>query len=102
MEKLNLTMIHAPSKSLNMSIGRVPEKTFTMNLPNSGRPFATYIYDQMAASSSWVIEHNLHCFPSVSIVDTGGNVVIGEIQYISNLKLIVTFSSMFSGKAYLN
>lgn len=67
-----------------------------------GPMFATYTYDQMVASKSWEIEHNLNCYPSVSIIDTGGNLVMGEVKYISNNKLIVSFSSIFSGKAYLN
>lgn len=61
-----------------------------------------YVHSQMVASQSWDIEHGLGCYPSVSIVDTGGSVVIGEVQYVSNTRIIVNFSAVFSGKAYLN
>lgn len=67
-----------------------------------GASFATYTHDQMVASKSWEITHDLNCYPSVSIVDTGGNIVIGEVQYISEKKLIISFSNSFSGKAYIN
>lgn len=61
-----------------------------------------YVHTQMVASASWTIEHNLNKFPSVSIVDSGGSVVVGEIQYINKDILIVSFAGAFSGVAYLN
>jgi len=62
----------------------------------------TYIFEQIQSSSVWIINHPLKKFPSINVVDTGGNLVIGDVEYISDSKLIVTFSSEFSGKAYLN
>ena len=63
---------------------------------------AHYAHDQVIASASWAVVHNLGKFPSLSIVDTGGNEVEGEVQHIDNNNLIITFSSSFAGKAYLN
>ena len=63
---------------------------------------ASYIYDQITASTTWLITHNLDKYPSVTIVDTTGNVVLGDVEYISKDQLMVSFSSEFSGKAYLN
>lgn len=62
----------------------------------------TQEYKQMSASSTWVIEHNMDKHPSVTIVDSGGNEVVGDVVYIDNNKLKVIFSSAFSGTAYLN
>lgn len=62
----------------------------------------TYTHIQAQASDTWTIEHNLHKMPSVTVVDSAGHVVVGELQYISQDKLIVSFSGIFSGKAYLN
>ena len=62
----------------------------------------TYVHDQMVASAHWTIEHNLDKYPSVSVVDSAGSIVIGDVQYISRNQLIVTFIGEFSGKAYLN
>jgi len=61
-----------------------------------------YTHTQIAASSSWSVTHNLGKFPSVSIVDSGNHVVIGDVEYINSNELIITFTSAFSGKAYLN
>lgn len=61
-----------------------------------------YIHDQIFSSKSWIIEHNMEKYPSVSIVDTAGNLVVGNVEYETNNRIIVSFMSEFSGKAYLN
>ena len=61
-----------------------------------------YVYSQTVASDVWDIEHNLKKYPSVTIVDSGGNGVVGEVTYLSKDKVQVSFSAAFSGKAYLN
>jgi hypothetical protein len=60
-----------------------------------------YIHAQGSASDSWNIEHNLGGRPQVTIVDSAGTVVYGEIQYLSNTQIRVLFSAPFSGNAYL-
>ena len=62
----------------------------------------TTIFNQTSASSTWNITHALSKFPSVTVVDSGNNVVFGEIVYNSNSSITLTFASAFSGKAYLN
>lgn len=62
----------------------------------------TYTYTQATATQTWEITHNLAKYPSVTIVDSSGNIVIGEISYTDENNLTVTFMSAFSGKAYLN
>lgn len=63
---------------------------------------ANYIHDQMLSSNVWTINHDLDKYPSVSIVDTGGNLVVGDVEYISKSQLKIYFNYEFSGKAYLN
>lgn len=62
----------------------------------------TYVYHQSVPASVWNITHNLDKFPSVTIVDSAGSVVMGEITYESKNKLKVTFTAEFGGSAYLN
>lgn len=62
----------------------------------------TFIYNQLIASTTWSVAHNLGRFPVVTIVDSGGNVVIGDVQYVDQNNLTVSFSSSFGGNAYLN
>ncbi len=62
----------------------------------------TFVYNQVTSSDVWEIEHNLDKYPSVTVVDSGGSVVVGEIVYIDKNNVRITFTSAFSGKAYLN
>jgi hypothetical protein len=63
---------------------------------------ATYTHNQASPSSTWSIVHNLNCRPAVTIVDSGGNVQIGEVLYVSDNAITVSFVSAFGGYAYLN
>lgn len=71
-------------------------------VPTEGGGDKTYVFTQATASDTWEIKHNLYKYPSVSIVDTGGNIVCGDIEYIDINNCICHFSAPFSGKAYLN
>lgn len=106
----------SPSKPINVSIvgtgprGQSAYETWLaqgntgseQDFINSLSGDKTYVHDQIAASASWNITHAMGKYPSVTIVDTGGNIVVGDVNYISTTNLIVTFSASFSGKAYLN
>jgi len=61
-----------------------------------------FVYDQIVASSSWEITHNLGKLPSVTIIDSGGTQIMGDVSHFSINKLFVFFSSPFSGTAFLN
>lgn len=65
-------------------------------------PHGTYTHTQVSASATWTITHNLNCFPSVTVVDSAGTVVFGDVEYISANVVRVTFVAAFGGKAYLN
>lgn len=62
----------------------------------------SYTHNQGVAASVWVITHNLNKKPSVIVVDSAGNTCIGIIEFNSNSQITITFSSEFSGIAYLN
>ncbi len=67
----------------------------------------TYTHNQNSTSDTWVITHNLHRFPSVTVVDSAGTIVQGTVVYNSNKQLTITFfqagsALAFQGKAYLN
>lgn len=61
-----------------------------------------FVFTKSTPDSVWEITHNLDKYPSVTVVDSAGSVVIGDITYTSKSALTVTFSAAFSGKAYLN
>jgi hypothetical protein len=62
----------------------------------------SHIHNQTVSSSTWNITHNLNKYPSVSIVDSSNEEVIGEVEHVNSNSLIVKFSAPFSGKAFLN
>jgi hypothetical protein len=61
-----------------------------------------YTHVQGSAATSWTITHNLGEFPSVTVVDSGGSVCMGDITYNSANQLTLSFGAAFSGTAYLN
>ena len=61
-----------------------------------------YLHIQSVASDEWIINHNLDKYPSVSVIDSAGSEVMGEIEYIDVNNLKIKFASGFSGKATLN
>jgi hypothetical protein len=61
-----------------------------------------FTFTQSTATDTWNITHNLGKFPSVSVVDSGNTIVYGNIDYIDNNSLTITFSAAFGGKAYMN
>lgn len=73
------------------------------NLPvGEGGSDKTFTFTQSVPSATWQIRHNLNKYPSVTIVDSGSNMVIGDIEYINENNLSISFSAIFSGKAYIN
>jgi hypothetical protein len=89
--------------------------TNTSQLNNDGSdgqtPFITledlvgdknYVHNQNVAQTVWEIIHNLGKYPSVVVVDSGNNVVIGDISYIDLNSISLSFSTAFSGKAFFN
>lgn len=62
----------------------------------------TVAYQQATASNTWKIKHNMDKYPAVTVVDTSGNVIVGDLTYTDSNNIMVTFSSPVSGTAYLN
>ena len=61
-----------------------------------------YVHDQGSPSTTWNVAHLLNKYPSVTVVDTAGTVVVGDISYTDSNNLVLTFNAVFSGKAYIN
>lgn len=72
-----------------------------LKLYGEGNP-ETYVFEQKVASTLWHIKHNLNKFPSVTVVDSAGSIVVGEVIYIDKEILEISFSGGFSGVCYLN
>jgi hypothetical protein len=66
-----------------------------------------YTHNQTSPSSTWVIDHNLGWNPNVTVIDSAGTTVEGDIEYVSNNRVTLTFTAKgspvaFSGTAYLS
>lgn len=61
-----------------------------------------FSHDQIVASNKWIINHNMDKYPSVTVVDSAGSMVVGDVEYVSSNQIILYFIAEFSGKAYLN
>ena len=62
----------------------------------------TFTFTQGSPATVWNVQHNLGKFPSVSVINNNGIIVNGQVEYIDNNNLTITFSAAFPGKAYLN
>lgn len=89
----------APGGTTNQILTKVDNTDFNTEWKN---PETTYIFQQSVPSATWDIVHNLGKFPSVSVVDSAGSIVVGSVTYVSNNELTINFSAGFSGTAYLN
>lgn len=59
-------------------------------------------FTQSSASDSWLIDHQLNKRPSVTLLDSSGDLVLARITYLSANLVRITLSSPMSGIAYLN
>lgn len=78
--------------------GTAPAQVINFVLPTGG----SYTHTQSSSSSTWNVTHNLGFYPAVTVVDSGENVVIGDVTYTSVNSLSISFTASFGGKAYLS
>lgn len=82
------------------------ERTVTLNYRDTTSVADSYkfshIHTQTIAAVQWTVTHNLGKYPSVSIVDSADEEVIGEVEYIDTNSLTIKFTAAFSGKAFIN
>ena len=48
------------------------------------------------------VNHNLNKYPSVTVIDSAGDEVEGEVYHVNTSQLILRFSAPFSGKVICN
>ena len=72
--------------------------------PSAAAPVAgqAFVFVQAFASSVWTIVHPLPFRPNVTVIDSSGSQVEGDVTYLNDTTVRVTFSAAFSGTAYLS
>lgn len=63
---------------------------------------ASFVYEQGTSSTEWYIHHGLNKYPNVSVIDSAGTAVVGEVVYVDKNNVILKFSAAFTGRATLN
>lgn len=63
---------------------------------------ANYVHAQSVPDADWTISHGLGRYPSVTVVDSAGSAVIGNVEYVSANQVVVHFNGAFGGSAFLN
>lgn len=63
---------------------------------------ASFVYQFQAAVTVVHVPHNLGFYPAVTVIDSGGDVLIGDIAYDDLNNLTVTLSAADSGTVYCN
>ena len=61
-----------------------------------------YVHPQGVASAIWTVQHNLNKFPSCTMVLSTGQQGYGDVTFIDENNLTITFAGAESGKAYIN
>lgn len=61
-----------------------------------------FVFSQGTPSASWVIVHGFGKYPSVSVIDSAGTEIEGDVHYDSLNQVTVSFNAAFSGSATLN
>ena len=99
-----ITIVVTPTQTPTISVdpitpGTPSNQTITVS---PSYQLVAYTHHQNGVSAEWVIPHNLGFYPNVTVQDSTGTIVEGEITYTNTNTLTVYFSSAFSGYAYLS
>ena len=62
----------------------------------------TFVYSTPVPMASWEIQHNLNKYPSVTLTDWHGRMILGEVCYVDKNNVVVHLSEPICGRAYLN
>jgi hypothetical protein len=62
----------------------------------------SFTWTQAIPAAVWHVVHPLNKRPSVTVVDSSHRMVVGEVAYVSDTEVDLTFAGAFAGSAYLN
>ncbi len=99
-DQINVS-VQQPSVQTTIVIPRATTSLSVKGVTGGGGD-AHYTHVQGTADATWNVTHNLNKRTSVTVVDAMDNIVFGEVEYIDNNTVRLTFAGAFSGKAYFN
>jgi hypothetical protein len=94
-----VSVVYPGANSVTVS-GGVKGDTGAPGAPGASGGF--FAFTQASPASTWTISHGLGYQPNVSVVDSAGSQVEGNVVWADLSTLFITFSGAFSGVAYLS
>ncbi len=58
--------------------------------------------ETVSLSNTWTVNHNLNKYPAVSVLDTAGTEIYGQIDYVSLTQVVITFVLPVAGTVTCN
>lgn len=71
-------------------------------VPIVGTGDLNFRFDTALPLAIWVVDHNLGKYPAITVIDSSGSHVEGDISYDSLNRVTLSFGGAFSGSAFLN
>lgn len=90
------------NESTSIVVVSKPTTSISLKGITGGGGDAFFEHTQATPESVWEITHNLNKKPTVTVVDSADTMVMGEVEYLNNNTVRLTFAGAFSGKAYFN
>lgn len=59
-------------------------------------------FEQSAPATVWVVLHELDKYPSVTVIDSDGELTLCEIEYTNENTVTLRFSEPTAGMVYIN
>lgn len=79
----------------------IPTVTVSAPGPQGVSQQVFYTHTQAVASAVWTINHNLNGEPTAVVLDSAGTQCEGTFSYPSKMQMVITFTSAFTGTAYV-
>lgn len=97
-----IRVVNNITKTIRIAIPGIQGPPGPPGVGELSNPDAYYLHSQVNPASTWTINHSLNKKPSVTVIDTANDVCIGDVHYVSDTSLTISFTAPFSGSAVLN
>lgn len=74
----------------------------SVDIYGPGGAAQAYAHVQDVPADTWDVVHSLGFRPNVTVFDSAGSQVEGDLAHVSSAELILTFAGAFAGTAYLS
>lgn len=88
--------------SANTINARIDEEVAALEEEIAQSTSHTFVFEQGIASDTWIINHNLDKYPSVTLSNYNGEVFEAYKEYVNENTIIVRLDSAMTGYANLN